>query len=541
MKILKCLTAFLLSMTPVAAHAVTHGSTHTKTCPNGTIVRSNQKCPATVVPSFSISDITILESAGTATLTVTKTGNNNVNSVITYATSDVTTTAGSDYTATSGTLTFLPGDTTKTISIPITDDASIEPVEYFQVTISSSSNATITRATANVAISDNDSAPASLPVASPNGTTGEFNVADNFDINTTLSNTVETVPASLDPVGAFRFTCAPGHLSHNDPIVYPNQPGLSHLHQFFGNMLTDATSTYNSLRTTGGSTCTHNTNSTDPSGQRTAYWTPAMLDGIGNAVKPDYVLTYYKRLPTTHAACGAPDSTHVGYCIPIANGIRWIMGYNMATGLGGPTSTDTSPQSDTWSMGFECVAPDGTGTSYSGPQHSMADVVTTHTCHIGDWLRSYASFPSCWNGTQLDVVGHRSHIVYPDGPGITSAGGQRACPADHPYVFPMIAESAFYKIDQNFLNGTWHLSSDEMIPGFVTGLSSSVKAGTSLHWDYWEAWSPTVKNMWDHLGCLDLHLSCNVGELGNGKTLAGMTQNFPPPVQPKVPLSSITN
>ena len=39
-----------------------------------------------------------------------------------YATKDVTATAGSDYTATSGTLTFGPGETNKTIRVPITDD-----------------------------------------------------------------------------------------------------------------------------------------------------------------------------------------------------------------------------------------------------------------------------------------------------------------------------------------------------------------------------------------------------------------------------------
>ena len=39
-----------------------------------------------------------------------------------YTTKDLTATAGSDYTATSGTLTFSPGETTKTVRVPITDD-----------------------------------------------------------------------------------------------------------------------------------------------------------------------------------------------------------------------------------------------------------------------------------------------------------------------------------------------------------------------------------------------------------------------------------
>ena len=42
---------------------------------------------------------------------------------IDYATSDGTATAGSDYRATSGTLTFWPGETTKTISVQVFDDS----------------------------------------------------------------------------------------------------------------------------------------------------------------------------------------------------------------------------------------------------------------------------------------------------------------------------------------------------------------------------------------------------------------------------------
>jgi len=39
-----------------------------------------------------------------------------------YATADGTAAAGSDYTATSGTLTFAPGETSKTIPVPVAGD-----------------------------------------------------------------------------------------------------------------------------------------------------------------------------------------------------------------------------------------------------------------------------------------------------------------------------------------------------------------------------------------------------------------------------------
>ncbi|MBI5674697.1 MAG: DUF4214 domain-containing protein, partial [Nitrospirae bacterium] len=77
---------------------------------------------------------------------------------VNYATADGTATADSDYTAVSGTLTFNPGDMSKTINVPIINDTAVEGNENFTVTLSSPSNATIgTPATHTYTINDNDS------------------------------------------------------------------------------------------------------------------------------------------------------------------------------------------------------------------------------------------------------------------------------------------------------------------------------------------------------------------------------------------------
>jgi hypothetical protein len=411
-------------------------------------------------------------------------------------------------------------------TVPTADDSIVNGTRTIVVTAVASTGAT---ARASITELDNDIAPAPAPtppptpvpapvatepVISPNGTKGEFDIADNFDVQTTLIPTVETVPAGLDPVGAFRFTCLAGQLAKDDPIVYPGQPGKSHLHQFFGNTGTNANSTYQTLRTSGGSTCTR---STDVSAQRTAYWMPAMLDGAGNAVKPDFLLTYYKALPVSSADCGFPDATHIGYCTRLSNGLRFIRGFNTVTGEGGPATTDSSPGSDAWKMGYDCEVTDGSGVSYTGPQHTMDDIVATGKCPVGAWLRAYITLPDCWDGVNLDTADHRSHMVYADGAGIN---GRRACPADHPYNIPEIALQAFFRTDANFVAGKWLLSSDAMFP--------SLKRGATLHFDYWEAWSPVVKNLWQ-TGCINGHLSCNVGETGTGKTVSGMAQTPPWP------------
>ena len=60
-----------------------------------------------------------------------------------YATADGTATAGDDYTATSGTLAFAPGETAKTVSVPVLDDSHDEGSETMRLTLSNAQEATI--------------------------------------------------------------------------------------------------------------------------------------------------------------------------------------------------------------------------------------------------------------------------------------------------------------------------------------------------------------------------------------------------------------
>jgi hypothetical protein len=123
---------------------------------------------------------------------------------------------------------------------------------------------------------------------------GERPIASTTDPETALQpmsgNGAVPSSAAPDVVGAFRFICTAGQVLPDDPIVYPGQPGKSHLHQFYGNEAADASSTYASLRSKGTSTCNHGPFAAN----RSAYWMPAMLDGAGEVVKPAFVSIYYK-------------------------------------------------------------------------------------------------------------------------------------------------------------------------------------------------------------------------------------------------------
>ena len=346
-----------------------------------------------------------------------------------------------------------------------------------------------------------------VDVLSPNGAAGEKDIADNFDISTALeAGPGVPIDNGGDPLGAFRFFCLPGQVLKDDPVALPGQPGASHLHQFIGNTGANANSTYASLRTSGGSTC-------DNRGQPTAlnrssYWMPAMLDGMGNVVRPDTVLVYYKQLPASSPYCGAPDATHTGYCTALPNGIRFIFGYNMKTMTGGPTDTGSW---DYWALTFECTDRSRNQlASVNGVYHTIPEVVAAG-CPAGAWLKVGLDAPTCWDGKNLDVADHRSHVVYASGVGV-GASGQRACPLDHPYRLPGIAYSWFFNTDANFLAGRWRLSSDDMLAQ-MTG--KPVVAGTTLHMDYFEAWSPIAKARWIQ-NCINRHLTCSNMELGDG-------------------------
>ncbi|MFM1852732.1 MAG: hypothetical protein RL164_49 [Bacteroidota bacterium] len=106
---------------------------------------------------ISIGDVTVNEGAGTATVTVTLSASSTNTITVNYATSNGTATAGSDYTATSGVLTFLAGQTSKTFTVSITDDATIESLENINITLSDPTNASILDGAGVVSIIDNDS------------------------------------------------------------------------------------------------------------------------------------------------------------------------------------------------------------------------------------------------------------------------------------------------------------------------------------------------------------------------------------------------
>jgi hypothetical protein len=315
--------------------------------------------------------------------------------------------------------------------------------------------------------------------------------------------------------------CSAGPHKPIDPVVYPGQKGVSHLHRFFGNTGVTATSNYASLRSSGGTTC----GSTSPLYpiNRSGYWLPDMLNGYGMSIQLNTINVYYKTFlggstlggtnfcnPSSGAFLGGAG----GSCVNVPTGLRMIMGYNTATGLGGPA--DGEPAVIAWQC-WERTSNPGVLTIH-GPYQHLNSMFTggANPCVYSPGPNNsvvgmFVAFPTCWDGVNLDSSNHRSHMAYAV---IPTAAGWNKCDDAHPYMIPSIELQLYWEVDANFAAGKWHLASDEMVSGAATD------PGMTFHTDYMMAWSPTVLNQimstcwltWD---------SCGSGDLGNGTAING--------------------
>ena len=178
-------------------------------------------------PSLSINDVTTSnENAANATFTVTLSAASGQTVSVSYATSNGTATAGSDYTAVSATtLTFSPGDTSKTFNVAVLADAIDEANETVTLTLSSASNATISDATGTLTITDDDATP-SLSIndvtkaeAVGSSTTATFTVTlsaasgQTVSVSYATSNGTATAGSDYTAVSATTLTFSPGQTS----------------------------------------------------------------------------------------------------------------------------------------------------------------------------------------------------------------------------------------------------------------------------------------------------------------------------------------
>jgi hypothetical protein len=354
-------------------------------------------------------------------------------------------------------------------------------------------------------------------IAGPGGGVGLTAIPDNF---TTADGLISfpSGPAdnSPDPNGSFRFICGIAKIAPDDPVLYAGKPGASHLHIFFGNTGVNAYSTWESLRTSGGSSCDTGAAPLN----RSSYWTPVMLNGTGGIQIPFLSNFYYKQIPATANVCGFPDATHAGICTMLPNGLRYIAGMDMANPMSTGHHSSNAFEAD--SMVFQCmdkVGGDVTVNPIASGSYRTLKAMVDAGCPATSVIHVLMESPTCWDGVNLDTPNHRDHVSYPDPAngtvtmnwtvnGVAQTPAQiTKCDTAHPYIIPSFSFKLYYNTDSSFTAGKWHLSSDD-------SMAMAMDAGDTLHMDYLEAWSPPVKTAWT-ANCIDAHRSCAGGDLGN--------------------------
>jgi hypothetical protein len=279
-------------------------------------------------------------------------------------------------------------------------------------------------------------------------------------------STVQTKPTAEQPsdsgdgTGAFRNVCQFSHMKFDDPIVFPGKERASHLHTFFGNTQTDASSTAESIRNTGNSTCRGGI------ANRTAYWVPALLDAHGRPQAPEEGTFYYK----SGYEGIAPSSVKI-----FPQGLRMIAGSAKAT----------SAQAHAYWGCFE---------NYCG------HVPTIPTVPVGEHVVMTVVFPQCWNGVDLDSSDHKSHMAYPE---------NGACPSTHPVSIPEISFNILYKYPAGGMAG-WRLASDMY--------DKSLPGGYSVHGDWFDGWDPEVAKTFV-TNCTGKAKDCHSHLLGDGREI----------------------
>lgn len=118
------------------------------------------------VPNISVRDVVVDEAAQVAQFVVTLDKPSTATVSVSYGTVGGTAAAGSDFSATSGTLSFAPGQTSKTVLVGITNDTLAEGDELFSLVLNSPSNGALAQAAGTARITASDAAAVITPVIS---------------------------------------------------------------------------------------------------------------------------------------------------------------------------------------------------------------------------------------------------------------------------------------------------------------------------------------------------------------------------------------
>ncbi|SDH75206.1 protein of unknown function [Nonomuraea jiangxiensis] len=263
--------------------------------------------------------------------------------------------------------------------------------------------------------------PSPSPTASGNPECADIgpSAADFVDIRRVGSRQLDARAGRNGSRGTFVAQCGTNRNGHHNPDNFIVAPGVSngahHLHDYVGNLSTDAFSTDESLAA-ADTTCRQ--------GDKSTYFWPVLRNrkvdanandpdnNIGQILVPRAVTLQFRGNATSRV-------------VAMPRFIRIITGDAKAGTNGGANAR----------AGWSCT---GFQNRISPDKYTL--------CPRGSQVLRILDFPSCWDGQNTDSANHRTHVVFPDQSGACPQG-TRAIPQLRMTLAYTVPQGPSYAVD----------------------------------------------------------------------------------------------
>ncbi|GAA3653118.1 hypothetical protein GCM10022224_015140 [Nonomuraea antimicrobica] len=242
---------------------------------------------------------------------------------------------------------------------------------------------------------------------------------DFVDIRQVAQRQSDARPGGNGSRGTFVSQCGTNRNGHHNPDNFIVAPGVSngahHLHDYVGNLSTDAFSTDESLAA-AGTTCRQS--------DRSTYFWPVLRDrrSDANIDDPDGNVGQVLRARAVTLQFRGNAAARV---VAMPRFLRLITGDAKAATNGAANAR----------AGWSC----------SGFQNRISPDKYT-LCPRGSQVLRILDFPSCWDGQNTDSANHRTHVVFPDQSGACPQG-TRAIPALRMTLAYNVPQGPSYAVD----------------------------------------------------------------------------------------------
>ncbi len=240
--------------------------------------------------------------------------------------------------------------------------------------------------------------------------------------------------SSQGTVPMMRFECSQLVVDRLDPLVNPGSVPSPHLHQIVGGNSFNASMDPATHDLPTASTCTSCTFSEDFSN----YWTAVLYFRARNGT--------FKRVPQIVSEGLRGIGGITVYYIPSAQKASTVTafkpGFRMLIGDAALKSSGSARK-----VCHRCMPASGDNSNINC---GSPDAQTLPKGFCAGGIRSIITFPTCWDGKNLDSIDHKSHVVYATGSRANDVGPTGSCPSTHPVVIPQVMYEVMWDVSYHF-------------------------------------------------------------------------------------------